>query len=431
MTPNSIDAAEVHRRERLRFTPGLALSHRFGGGVEVSADGAWVCTSEGRRLLDFGSYGVTLLGHRHPQVVEAVSAQLATLPTSTRGLANLAAVECADAVVDYLNEPSLSRVWLALNGADAVEASLKLAALATGRSAVIAVDGAYHGKSMGALSVTHASRYRTLVPIAWNTVFLDPNDPNAMAHAFENCAPGALIFEPILGEGGVRSLPPTTLRAWCEQARDAGVFVIADEIQVGLGRAGPRSVALDLGLRPDAILLGKSLGGGVVPLSAVVGTDEFFAALIDDPFIHTATFASHPLSAAAGVAALGALRQLESTAKSLASKLGTMFVEAFAESPLVTELRGQGFFYGVECSSPREAGVLLSSRTDESLLVSPCLSAPTIVRLMPPLILTDIEAAAATRILERAVQAAESTIARYDDPPSSEDSQIPSRRFSN
>ncbi|MFD9477513.1 aspartate aminotransferase family protein [Streptomyces nojiriensis] len=372
---------------------GLAILGKLTGKgeVEVAAEGARVRLSDGREMLDFGSYAVALLGHRHPKVVDAVERQLHTMPLSTRALSNPVTAQAAETVVDYLGG-GLSRVWFGLNGSDAVEASLKLARLSSGRTHVLAVEGGFHGKSLGALSVTHSERYRhghrtLLGPVS----HLDPADPHALDRLgipLDEIA--ALIYEPVQGEAGVRALPLDVIRTWAERVRAGGGFVISDEIQCGLRRCGPRSIALDAGLPTDAVLLGKALGGGVVPLSAAVCTEELFQPLLADPLQHTTTFGGHPLSCAALPAALDAVEASAHRLPDLEDRIGSALARAALSRPdLVSEVRGRGLLWGISFASDEAAGEVLAELCERGLLVSPCLGRPTILRLMPPLTVSD------------------------------------------
>lgn len=301
-TTRQYSARETLDALRRRFSPQLALVYGMNGSgaVETSGEGARLRLSDGRVALDFGSYAVTLLGQRHPAVVAAVRRELDRLPVSTRVLGNGTTAALGEALAGYADPERLTKVWLGLNGCDAVEAALKLARLATGRTRVLAVEGAYHGKSLGALAATWSARYRgSLGPLLGGVTHVPP-DVRALPAAFAGEQVAAVIVEPVQGEGGVRPLEPAFLRALERAAREHGAFLIADEIQTGLRRCGPRLVSTDAGLRPDAVLLGKALGGGVQPLSAVLATQELYAPLAADPFVHTTTFSGHPLGAAAG-----------------------------------------------------------------------------------------------------------------------------------
>ena len=418
MNPDPNLAATCLRQARTHLPPGLALGQKITGrgAVEVGADGAVVRLSDGREVLDFGSYAVTLLGHQHPDVVAAVHTQLTRMSTSTRVLANPATTALAARLVDLLAPSRLRRVWFGQNGSDAVEAVLKMARLASGRRRIVAVQGGYHGKSLGALGATWSPRYRrglesVLAPVS----HVRPDDPGAVAAQVARGDVAAFIFEPVQGESGVVPLDPAIVRRWAHDARAAGVFVLADEVQTGLWRAGDASVALsdEYGIDPDAVLLGKPLGGGVLPLSAALCSERLYAPLSVDPFIHTTTFSGHPLACAAGLAGLEALQALTFRVARLSALLADgLHRLAAAYSDVVVEIRGRGLLWGIELTDSGAAGTILTELSDGGLLTSPCLGRPEVIRLLPPAITTDIQLDTALSLLDGALALARAQGAR-------------------
>jgi putrescine aminotransferase len=387
MTSTAFDKRSVMRAAAEHMVPGIVQIQRLigSGAFEAAAEGAEVQLSDGRTLIDFGSYAVMLFGHRPEPVVRAVHEALEVSPASTRMLVNPYSALLAERLTAMLDPGTLSRVVFGLNGADAVETALKLAIAETGHARVLAVEGGFHGKSMGALAVTADAERRQPVSEFLGTVRHLPLREDAVREAVREAPFAALIFEPIQGEGGGRVLPPELLRRWCADARAAGVFVIADEIQVGLRRCGPVSLAIEHELTPDAILLGKALGGGVMPLSAMVCTPALFAPLMRDPFFHTATFGGHPLSCAAGLAALDYLDtigdQVDQTAGALADGIERI---AKANAGAISAARATGLFGVLEFTSPALANMTLLECGRHGLLLSRCLSAPTVLRVLPP-----------------------------------------------
>lgn len=401
--------SEAFRRARTRLAPGLALGQKLTGrgALEVAAEGAEVLLSDGRRAIDFGSYAVTLLGHRHPAVVAAVERQLRTLPTSTRVLANAVAPALAERLVELTDGVRMRRVWLGQNGTDVVEVSLKLARLRSGRLRVLAADGSFHGKSLGALAATWHPGYRAGLESLLTSVTHVPLERDAVARELRAGDVAAVLVEPVQGEGGIRPLDPELLRAWADAARQVSAYVISDEVQMGLRRCGPVSLAVEMGLEPDAVLFGKHLGGGVLPLSAMVCTEELFGPLLDDPFVHTTTFSGHPLSCAAALAALDQVEDLAGRGAELASDLEAGLRSVADEHPdLIVDVRGRGLAWGIECSSSALAGELLTELGPNGLLVSPCLSRPDVIRLVPPIVTTDAQLDRALEIFSDACVAA-------------------------
>jgi putrescine aminotransferase len=387
---------------RRHLSPGLAVAARLTGkgAVEAAAEGCTVRLSDGRSVLDFGSYGVALLGHRHPAVVAAVQHQLAVQPTASRTLLNPATAAAAEYLVDFLGGP-LRRVWFGSNGSDAVECAVKLARVASGRRRVVSVSGGFHGKSMGALALTDHPRFRAgldglLVDV--EHVPADRIDPVRRLVAAGDVA--ALVFEPVQGENGVRPLDPTVLAAWCRVASAHGTFVIADEVQSGLRRCGPRSIALAAGLPVDAVLLGKPLGGGVVPLSAAVCAERLYEPLATDPVLHTATFGGHPLACAALPAALDAIETYAERGPVIAAAIEVELGGLKKAHPdVIADVRGRGLLWGVELRSTDLARQLPVRLGQAGLLVSPCLGDDRTVRLLPPLVVSDDELGVALGIV--------------------------------
>lgn len=382
------------------MVPEIAKRHRIigGGAYEVFADGAVVHLSDGRTVLDFGSYAVTLFGHRPAPVLAMVRAALDQMPATTRLLANPYAARFAQQLATTITPGSLPRVSLGLNGSDAVETAMKLAIARTGRNAILAVDGAFHGKSLGALAATADAARRRPVQGFLGDVRHISWTQEAVAEAARERPFAALIFEPVQGEGGGRAVPEELLRQWTHDAHAAGAYVIADEIQCGLRRCGPVSVAEHQQLGVDAVLLGKALGGGVLPLSAVVCSDDLFQPLIDDPYFHTTTFGGHPASCAAGLAALELLEGLHERFAEASRDLAAMMTALDGLRPVVRS-EAIGLFGVLEFATPAAAGMAVLQAGRRGVLMAPCLSAPCVVRLLPPAVTTSGQFADATATL--------------------------------
>lgn len=388
---------------REQFSPGVALIAKMigTGAVETSAEGSVVTLSDGRELLDFGSYGVTLLGHRHPAVLAAINAALERMPTATRVLANPSVAGFAAALSRRCGA-DLRQVWLGCDGSDAVEVSIKLARRASGRSRLLAVKGAFHGKTLGALSLTANPVFRRgLEPLLSNVSWLRRDDFEGVRRETARGDVAAVIFEPVQGEAGVRPLDPKLLHRWVDDAHAAGAFAISDEVQAGLGRCGPFSPSISHGLKPDAVLLGKALGGGLLPLSAVVATKSLAAPLIADPTWHSATFGGHPLACAAGSAALAALEAEAPNAIGIERELSIgLKTLTHKHAEVIIEVRGSGLLWGVQLASPVAAGEMLLGVAHRGLLVSPCLSSSDTIRLMPPMVATKSQVESALAIID-------------------------------
>ncbi|MER7751451.1 aspartate aminotransferase family protein [Kitasatospora sp. NPDC097643] len=401
--------AEVFTQLKQHFSARASVTYRLMGrnAVEAAASGCRVELSDGRTPLDFGAYAVGLLGHRPPEVVEAVREQLDRMTISTRILANPTTARAAAALAGHFADayparPALPRVYFGLNGSDAVEVATKLARLVTGRPRILAVTGAYHGKSLGALALTHHPGFRAgLEDSLPATTHLSPDDPDAVDRECRRGDVAALVFEPVQGEYGVRPLPTEVLAAWCRSAREHGAVVIADEIQTGLRRCGEPSLALAQGLPVDALLLGKPLGGGVMPLSAMLCTEALYQPLEDNPSMHTATFSGHPLSCATVPAALATVERHAERGRAVEAAVRDGLTGlAERHAALVHEVRGQGLLWALELRDEALLGQAVQALAKRGLLVSPCVSSPTTLRLLPPIVATDAEVAEALEILD-------------------------------
>lgn len=388
------DRAGVIDAYRRHMNRGAAmLAEVTGAHMERSADGAVVLDEGGGEYLACGGYGVFLLGHRHPAVVAAVARQLDRMPLSTRSLLSPELAAAAEALVARTPE-GLDRVFFATTGAEAVELSLKLARLA-GRRRIVAMEGGYHGKTFGALSVTGRELYRRpFEPLLPGVSFVPFGDARALERVLAEASEEVcVLLEPVQGEGGV-CVPPEGYLLEVERAcRARGSFLVLDEIQTGLGRLGHWWGCEAAGVVPDVLLSGKALGGGVVPVSAVVATDEAFGALKDDPVLHSSTFAGAPIATAAARATLDAIESegLIERANALAPRFrevveGTL---ATACGELVTEVRGQGLMLGAEFRDASIAAEIVVELQQRRVLVTSSLNAHQVVRFTPPAILEE------------------------------------------
>jgi 4-aminobutyrate aminotransferase/(S)-3-amino-2-methylpropionate transaminase len=334
--------------------------------VYASALGSNVVDVDGNRYVDLtAGFGALLLGHGVGATSEALQRQ------SGRLWHALGDVYSADTKIELLEALAAlapfpdARVLLGQSGADAVSAALKTACLTTGKPAVVAFSGAYHGLSYGPLA---ACGYRE----SFRAPFLDQLNPHvrfvpfprdaasapaaldALDDALRPGDAGAVLIEPILGRGGCVPAPEGFLRAAGERARAASALVVVDEIWTGLGRSGALFSSVAQGLVPDLLCLGKGLGGGL-PLSACLGTPEAMEgwARGRGEVVHTATFSGAPLACATALALLGELHRLD--LPGLAARVGTAWMQELREAlvglPGVVEVRGAGLMVGVELAS--------------------------------------------------------------------------------
>ncbi|MFG2294484.1 aspartate aminotransferase family protein [Streptomyces sp. NPDC048603] len=389
--PSGVPAPEVLGIYRRHLSKGRArLASLTGAVMEVASEGSRVWDADGKEYLDCGGYGVFLLGHRHPRVVAAVVDQIHRHPMATRMLLEPVAATAA-AELASVTPPGLERVHFVNSGAEATETAIKLAR-AHGRHRLISAVGGYHGKTTGALAVTakplYQDPFRPLLPAE----HVPYGDADALGRALAAGGPACVILEPVQGEGGAVLPPPGYLTRVQRLCAEHGAMFVLDEIQTGLGRLGTWWGADAEGLRPDVLLVGKNLSGGVIPVAAAVATPEAYAPFDKDPFLHTSTFAASPVAMAAAAAAVAAIREegLVERARALGEDLLGRLRGALAPllGGVVADIRGRGLLLGIEMRDEGAAGQLVMHLLESGLLVNHSLNAHRVVRLTPPAVLT-------------------------------------------
>jgi putrescine aminotransferase len=400
----------VLARYRKHLSSGRAsLGEMFGGDVEVHATGPWVRTSSGRELLNCGGYGVFITGARHPRVLAEVRAQLDRNPVATRLLLEPQAALAAEALAS-VTPAGLDRVHFACSGTEAVEAALKLAR-ANGRRHVIGMVDGYHGKTLGALSVTGKALFqKPFLPLLPGVSHVPYGSTQALADALTSHDDGTVcvVLEPVQGEAGVIVPPAGYLREVAALCRRHQAFLVLDEVQTGLGRLGAWWGADREDVVPDVLLAGKALGGGVVPVSALVATDEAFAPFDRDPFIHTSTFSGAPLGMAAVRGAIAAIQEddlvtrADRLGRQLSSELGRLCEQIFGD---LATLRGVGLLIGIELSVDGLAGELLLELMAARVIANHSLNSDRVLRLTPPAVLDEREVGFLLDAFDRAARA--------------------------
>lgn len=413
-SPVDAEAAEAVERElvekyKLYCLPSLARLMKFSGygHVEWKASGSVVTTVDGKDYIDCGGgYGVFSLGHRHPKVVAAVKEQLELMPMSPRVFFCRPQIELAE-LLAKVTPGALRHTFFCNSGAEAVEGALKLARLATGRTEIVAAEGAFHGKTMGALSVSGRQVYKDgFEPLIPDIVHVPYGDSAALEAAVSDRT-AAVILEPIQGEAGI-VVPP---EGYLEAARAAcdrhGALLIIDEIQTGLGRTGEMFACEHDGVQPDMMTLAKGLGGGVLPLGAFTGTPEVWQAFAANPLVHTSTFGGNPLACAAGKAAIEAT--VEEGLPERAARMGEYLMarlEALkARHPdYISEVRGRGLMVGVELTNEGIGGVVIPSMAGAGVTAIYTLNNPRVIRFEPPLIITQEELDRVVEVFGKAIE---------------------------
>jgi acetylornithine/N-succinyldiaminopimelate aminotransferase len=358
-------------------TPPLALAH--GVGAEV-----W--DVDGRRYLDLlGGVAVNALGHAHPAVVRAVTAQISTLGQVSNLYLSEPAITLAETLLDLLGATGSGRVLFCNSGAEANEVAFKIARR-TGRPTMVAAHGAFHGRTMGALALTgQPAKREPFEPMPPGVIFVPYGDPVALESVVgEDTA--AVFLEPVQGENGVVIPPEGYLQVAREITAAHGTLLVLDEVQTGIGRTGSWFAHQSVGVVPDVVTLAKGLGGGL-PIGACIGIGP--AGHLLQPGQHGSTLGGNPVCCAAALAVLrtiaadGLLDHAARLGKQIAAEVTAQ------RHPLVRSVSAAGLLIGIGLTSSVAAGVVTAAR-DAGFLVNAAV--PDRVRLAPPLVLTEAQA---------------------------------------
>lgn len=392
MSDNQQIIDETIEKYEQYINPAVAKLFRFMGlsTIEWEAQGNVIRDIDGKEYIDcLGGYGVFSLGHRHPKVVEAVKRQLDLMPMSSKVLFDKPMADLA-ALMAEITPGDLTYSFFVNSGTEAVEGSLKLAKVHTGRNKIIATVNSFHGKTLGALSATGRDLFRDpFQPLLTGFSHVPFGDIDALRQAVDE-ETAAVILEPVQGEGGIIVPPVGYLSAVREVCDKAGALLICDEVQSGLGRTGKMFAVEHYGVIPDIITTAKALGGGVMPIGAFTARPAIWDKYITSPFLHTSTFGGNPLACAAAIAAINVIKEEGLVAK--AEQSGAYFIGKLTElahtyPEVVKEVRGQGLMIGVELTKEGIGGLILSEMIDKGVLIAYTLNNPKVIRIEPPLII--------------------------------------------
>ena len=360
-------------------TPPLALA---------SGDGAVVTDVDGKSYVDLlGGIAVNILGHRHPAVIEAVTRQLDTLGHTSNLYVTEPGIALAEALVGLLGADTSSftaRVFFCNSGTEANEVAFKITRL-TGRTKLVAAQGAFHGRTMGSLALTgQPSKQAPFAPLPGDVTHIPYGDTDALAAAVDD-ETAAVFLEPIMGEGGVVVPPAGYLVAAREITAKHGALLALDEVQTGMGRTGAFFAHQHDGIVPDIVTLAKGLGGGL-PIGGCIAVGA--TADLLTPGLHGSTFGGNPVCTAAALAVLKVLADDDLIGRAdVLGKTLSAGIESLAH-PLVDHVRGRGLLRGVvltsEAAKPAEAAA-----RDAGFLVNA--AAPDVIRLAPPLVITEAQ----------------------------------------
>ena len=346
--------------------------------VIAEGKGATVWDMNGREYIDcVAGIAVNNVGHCHPKVVSAIKKQAERLIHTSNLYYTEIQVELAEKIAFLTN---LDKVFFCNSGAEAAEAALKLARKASNKKDFIAAEGSFHGRSMGALSVTSKEKYRkAFEPLIPGIKFVPYDDAEAIKNAITPKT-AAIILEPIQGEGGVHIPSDGYLRAVREICDDSDTLLIFDEVQTGFGRTGRWFASMHWGVQPDIMVLAKAMGGGF-PMGAMVAKE-----CVAQKFQrgdHASTFGGNPLACAAS---LGAIDALEEGLVDRSEKLGKYFIEKLGElrHDYIKEVRGKGLMIGMELTINGDS--IIDKARDRGVLLN-CIS-ETVLRFAPPLVIT-------------------------------------------
>jgi acetylornithine/succinyldiaminopimelate/putrescine aminotransferase len=372
------DAFYRHIAQTSDFPIGLDISH---------ASGPYLHTTDGRQYIDFISgIAVSSLGHAHPEVVEAVQVQAAAhMHVMVYGEFIQKPQSRFAALLAAQLPASLQRIYFTNSGTEANEGALKLAKKATGRQRMVAFKNSYHGDSHGSLSVTGRDVYRDpFLPLLPDVHFGEFNSDEALDLITDQTA--CVILEPIQGEGGIVVGRADWLRAVRKKCTETGAILIFDEIQSGFGRTGKLFAFMHDGIVPDILTMAKAMGGGM-PLGGFAASDELFTAFRDNPPLnHVTTFGGHPVSCAAAHASLNVLLR-DGWMKRAAHIEQRVKQELKGEG--VVDVRGRGAMLGLQLHSYEQTKAVVESCFEQGILLGWTLHSNTLIRLAPPLTISD------------------------------------------
>jgi putrescine aminotransferase len=383
------------------FTPGLVRYRKSVtesgdyAALEWTGEGSIVRDLIGREWIDcLGGYGIYDLGIRNPEVLAAVRAQLDRNPMPTQELLDpFKGMLCR--LLAQISPGDLTNAFICNSGTEAIEGAMKIARVATGRKGFLCADGAFHGKTLGALSLMSKASFREPVEPLIGPVYRIPfGDADAAERVLREHGNeiAAVVIEPIQGEAGA-VVPPDDflprLRAACDET---GVLLIADEVQTGLGRTGKLWAVDHWNVEPDIVCVAKSLGGGVMPVGAIIGRAHVWKALEPNPFLHTSTFGGNPLACAAAIASLHVI--LRERLWEAAERKGARIMDALEQQrarypKVLTRVQGKGLLIGMVFPD-NETGYKVSAELfRRGVLVAGTQIAATTVRIEPALTIPD------------------------------------------
>ncbi|MEH0020547.1 MAG: aspartate aminotransferase family protein [Desulfobacter sp.] len=388
-----------------------ALLFKLSGikASEMQGNGAWIYASNDEKYLDFGSYGIHLLGHRHPEVLNCAAEQLGKMGLSTKILANEESVTAAETLLGTLPD-SFRYVIYANSGSESVEFAIRSAMLTTGKNQFIALRNGYHGKTSGALSLTHYAAGKAMGEGSTLKVdHITPDDAGleTAKGLLEGGKIAAFIMEPVQGEGGIRPVPEDFAYEMASLCKAHGAMFIMDEIQTGLGRCGRVWSPLTMAGVPDILVVGKTIGGGLMPIAVVVLKDG--SEILNNPTMTASSYAASPLACAVANSAIEVVSEepFLAAVREKGQKSLDMLVERLGSRDGIREVRGMGLMIGIEFVDKDAVAKTLMASYAKGVLTSFCLTCPEVLRIYPPAVIDndDLEWG-----LERLIEAVEESL---------------------
>jgi len=365
-------------------TPNLVLDH---------GKGATVWDVDGKKYIDLlAGIAVNILGHAHPALTEAVTKQMSTLGHTSNFAAHKPGLELAEKLIEISGRPG--KVFFCNSGTEANEAAIKLSRL-TGKSHIVSLHGSFHGRTMGSLTLTgQPKKYKPFAPLMPDVSFIAPNDISDLESGI-NDKTAALWIEPIMGEGGVMPLTSEYLNAARSVTAKHSAMFVVDEVQTGIARTGSWFAYQNVGVDPDVLLLAKGLGGGF-PIGAMIAFGEHQDLMTQG--LHGTTYGGNAVACAAALAVLETVERedLMSRAKFIESE----FVSHISLAPGVDHVRGAGAMLGVVLTHENATAVEAKARELGLIINAP---SPNVLRIVPPLVITDSELQAGIELLTQAL----------------------------
>lgn len=411
-------AEETLEKYRNYVNPSMANLLKFSGfaAPEADAHGVYIRDIAGNEYLDcVGGFGAFSLGHLHPRVVQAVRNQLQKEALKSHYFMSMELADLCELLSEVM-PGDLQYSFICNSGTEAVEGALKAARVHTGRPGYVGALNGFHGKTFGSLSVSGRDVYKTpFLPLLEHTKQVTFGDIEEMRRAVDDTT-AAVILEVIQGEGGVVIPPDGYMKEVRRICDERGALLIFDEVRTAFGRTGAMFASEHYGVIPDIVTMAKALGGGVMPVGAFSAKPAIWHSMFDrNPYLHSSTFGGNPLACAAALAAIKTTidENLVNRSAELGTKLLSKLQEMTARYPEhIHEVRGKGLLAGIEFELDDFAALVITACGRHRLLVAYSLNNPKVIRIEPPLIISEEELNRAVQIIGQAIEETAAIVAQ-------------------